>query len=85
MEFNDNESKRKKIMILTFYRIITESSKEIYITRAQYNRINKMVESSTKYCEIMIRDLTNFIAKEEFDNILIAGDINKDIISTNIK
>ena len=78
------EAKNKKIIILTFYRIITGLLKGIHITRAQYNRINRIVELSRKHCETMIKDLTNFIIKDEFDNILIAEDINKDIRSTNI-
>ena len=71
------KAREKKIMILTFYRITTGSLKGIHTARAQHNRINKIVESSTKHYETIIRDLINFIAKEDFDNILVAGYINE--------
>ena len=33
----------------------------------------------------MLKDLNRFLAIEEFDNLLIVGDINKDIKTTNIE
>ena len=44
-----------------------------------------MVKSSIKYYKTMIRDIINFITKEDFNDILVVGDINNNIKSTNIE
>jgi len=67
------------------YQILITTNKGKYLSIIQCNQIIKVVKSADYYCRSILRNITNYLVILWYNNIIIAGDFNKDIHLESVK
>ena len=65
--------------------MLISSRKGIHANKAQLNRKRKEVKSITKHWEEILKDIAKFIEENKAMDVILAGDLNKNISSKTIK
>jgi len=76
----------KVVLIITMYRLPDGSGQEMYTVKAQMDYKKGRVKLAKQYQDKMIAGISQYIDKQmKIDNIIIVGDLNKDINSIAIR
>jgi len=73
------EVNEKRVICITMYRIPVTPNNGKYSSIVQYNQMRKSVKLSEFYRREILSSITNYLAREKYNDLIIAGDFNEDI------
>ena len=77
---------KKTIAIINIYRIPSSSSNGNICSLTQYNLLNGEAKSTTSYRKEIFNEIKEYLeSNDDIDDILIAGDLNQNIASSEIQ
>ena len=76
---------QKKLLMIAYYRMPVTSSDGIHTNKAQLNQKNKYVKTTITHREEMLKDITRYVQSVQANDIIIAGNLNKNIGSKVIE
>ena len=80
------QHKKKKLEIITIYRIPRTSSNGVSCSLTQYNRINRKINSTTSYRKELLNDIREHLRKNpDINDVIISGDYNQYLGNNEIK